>query len=115
LTDLAKIERRANSLLRQLKTESDNLENEYRKRREAVAQIISEISEARTAASQTTAPDMAATLKRLAELTESPSDAPMSQIIQKSNREIAEVKQRSQALEPPKLESCPNRSTGVSN
>ena len=99
LTDLAKIEKRANSLLRQLKTESDNLENEYRKRREAVAQIISEISEARTAASQTTAPDMAATLKRLAELTESPSDAPMKQIIQKSNREIAEGKQRSQALE----------------
>ena len=99
LTDLARIERRANSLLRQLKAESDSLEIEYRKRREAVAQIISEISEARTVASQTTAPDMAATLKRLADLTESPSDAPLRQLVQKSNRAVAEQKQRAQALE----------------
>jgi len=99
LTDLARIERRANSLLRQLKTESDSLEIEYRKRREAVAQMISEISEARTVASQTTAPDMAAALKRLADLTESPSDAPLRQLVQKSNRAVAEQKQRAQALE----------------
>jgi chromosome segregation protein len=99
LTDLARIERRANSLLRQLKTESESLENEYRKRRETVAQIISEISEARTVASQTTAPDMAATLKRLAQLTGSPSDAPLRQLIQKSNQAVVEQKQRAQALE----------------
>jgi chromosome segregation protein len=99
LTDLARIERRANSLLRQLKTESDSLEIEYRKRREAVAQVISEISEARTVASQTTAPDMAAALNRLADLTESPSDAPLRQLVQKSNRAVAEQKQRAQALE----------------
>lgn len=99
VTDLARIERRANSLLRQLKTESESLEIEYRKRREAVAQIISEISEARTVASQTTAPDMAAALRRLADLTESPSDASLRQLVQKSNRAVAEQKQRAQALE----------------
>src|SRR5579864_6513876 len=65
LTDLLKIEERANALVKQLGRMTEDLEKQYRQRRDAVAQVISEISEARTAAARVTTFDAAALQQRL--------------------------------------------------
>ncbi len=99
VTDLVRVEHRANSLVQRLKRRIESLETEYRTRREKVAQIIQEISEARIIASRVSTLDVAATQKKLAALTGSASDIPLSQLTLHAQHALAEQKQRVQALE----------------
>jgi chromosome segregation protein len=99
LTDLVKIEDRANTLVKQLGRKTEDLEKEYRQRRETVAQIISEISEARTTAARTTAFDAAALQKRLANLTGLPPETPLRQLAAGVTRTLADQKSRIDRLE----------------
>jgi chromosome segregation protein len=98
ITDLVAIEKRANTLVQRLKSLREQFENEYRARRETVAHIISEISEARTLASQASTADVATTQKRLAILTEASPDTPLRDLIAKTNQVVARHKARVQAL-----------------
>ena len=99
LTDLVRIERRANTLFQQLRRRAEELEREYRLSRDNVAQIISEISEVRTAAARVTTTDMAATQQRLAALTGLSAEAPVRQLATTAGRTLAEQKRKIQALE----------------
>jgi hypothetical protein len=70
------------------------LEKEYRQRRETVAQIISEISEARTTAARATAFDAAALQKRLAILTGLPPETPLRQLAAGVTRTLTDQRSR---------------------
>jgi chromosome segregation ATPase len=99
LTDLVKIEKRANALVQYLKRETDELEGEYRKRRDRVAEIISEISEARTLAAQATPADLTSTQKRIASLTNSTPETSLRDLIAKANQALATERNRLLTLE----------------
>jgi chromosome segregation protein len=99
LTDLVRIERRANTVFQQLKRRTEELEREYRQSRDSVEQIISEISEARTAAARMTMPDVAAVQQRLATLTGLSPETPVRQLAAIASRTLAEQKRKIQALE----------------
>jgi DNA repair exonuclease SbcCD ATPase subunit len=99
LTDLVRIEKRANALVQQLKRKTDDLEREYRIHRETVGQVISEISEARTAAAQLTTSDIATTQRALAALAGLPSNMSLTQLAVKVSQILTEQKGRVQLLE----------------
>jgi chromosome segregation protein len=99
LTDLVRIEKRANTVFQQLKRRTDDLEKDYRQFRDHVGQIISEISEARTAAVRMTTPDAAVAQQRLATLTGLSPETPVRQMAGVASRTLSEQKRRVQALE----------------
>jgi len=99
LTDLVKIETRANTLIQHLKRRSDDLEKEYRLHRETVAQVISEISESRTKAAHAATADGAAIQQRLTILTGLPQETPLRQLVTNVNRTLTEQKVKIQQLE----------------
>jgi chromosome segregation protein len=99
LTDLVKIEERANTLVKQLARRTEDLEKEYRQRRETVAQIISEISEARTTAARATPFDAAALQKRLIILTGLAPETPLRQLAAGVARTLTDQKSRIDRLE----------------
>jgi chromosome segregation protein len=99
LTDLVRIEKRANTVFQQLKRRTDDLERDYRQFRDHVGQIISEISEARTAAARMTTPDVAAAQHRLATLTGLSPETPVRQLAGIATRTLTEQKRKVQALE----------------
>lgn len=99
LTDLVRIERRANTLVQQLKRRTDALENAYRQSRESVSQLISEISEARTVAARAITPDVATIQRQLAALSGVSLETPLRQLGTIVNRNLAEQKRTIQALE----------------
>lgn len=99
LTDLVKIEERANTLVKQLGRKTEELEKEYRQRRESVAQIISEISEARTVAARATAFDTVPLQQRLAILTGLPPETPLRQLAAGVARTLTDQRSRIDRLE----------------
>ena len=99
LTDLVRIEKRANAIVQQLKRKSDDLERESRVHRETVGQVISEISEARAAAAQLTTSDIATTQRALAALAGLPSNTSLRQLAVKVSQILTEQKGRVQLLE----------------
>jgi hypothetical protein len=99
LTDLVRIEERANTLVKQLGRRTEELEKEYRLRRETVAQIISEISEAKTTAARATALDAAALQQRLITLTGLPPETPLRQLAAGVSRMLTDQKSRIGRLE----------------
>ena len=99
LTDLVKIEERANALVKQLGHKTDELEREYRQRRETVAQIISSISEAKTTAAHTATQDVAATQQRLLLQTGLPPETPLRQLATSVNETLAQQRQRIEQLD----------------
>lgn len=99
VADLGKIEDRANKLVRVLREKATVLEAEYRTRREKVAQIIQQISEARIRTSRATNIDTDALQRKLLELTVSAPDTPLSQLALLARRKLADERQRVQALE----------------
>ncbi len=78
---------------------TEELEKEYRLRRETVAQIISEISEARTAATRATSFDAAALQQRLTILTGLPPETPLRQLAAGVTRTLTDQKSRIDRLE----------------
>jgi wobble nucleotide-excising tRNase len=99
LTDLVKIEERANVLVKQLGRRTEELEKEYRQRRESVAQIISEISEAKTVAARATAFDTVALQQRLTILTGVPPETSLRQLAAGVARTLTDQRSRIDRLE----------------
>jgi len=110
LTDLVTIEARANTLVKQLGRRTDELEREYRQRRETVAQIISSISEARTAAAHTATQDLAATQQRLLLQTGLAPDTPLRQLATGVSQALARQRQRVELLDRLKADLSQSRS-----
>ena len=110
LTDLVKIEERANTLVKQLGRRTDELEREYRQRRETVAQIISSISEARTAAAHTATQDVAATQQRLILQTGLTPDTPLRQLATTVSQTLAQQRRRIEQLDRLKADLSQSRS-----
>ncbi|MGC2100576.1 MAG: AAA family ATPase [Candidatus Sulfotelmatobacter sp.] len=99
LTDLVRIEKRANTLVQQLKRKTEDLEREYRIHRETVGKVISEISEARTAGAQMRTSDIAATQQQLSSLAGLPSETSLRQLAANVSQILTEQKGRIQLLE----------------
>jgi chromosome segregation protein len=99
LSDLSAIERRAHKLIDRLRESMKNLENEYRIRRERVAQLISEVSETRILASKSSGLDLSGIQRRFAALANASPDLPVHQLTAAVQRAATEQRLRTQRLE----------------
>ncbi len=110
LTDLVNIEERSNTLVKELGRRTEDLEKEYRQLRETVAQIISEISEARTTAARATAFDVTALQQRLTILTGLPPGTSLRQLAAGVTRTLTDQKSRIDRLERLNVDLSQSRS-----
>jgi chromosome segregation protein len=99
LSDLSALERRAHKLFDRLRESAKNLENEYRIRRERVAQLISEVSETRIMASKSSRLDLSGIQRRFAVLANVSPDLPVHQLTTAVQRVATEQRLRAQRLE----------------
>ncbi len=99
LADLSAIEWRAHRLFELLRERTRQLENEYRIRRERVAQRISEVSETRIIASKSTGLDLSGIQRRFAALAGASAELPLHQLTASVKRTASEQRLRTQRLE----------------
>ena len=104
LADLSAIERRAHGFFEALRERTRQLENEYRIRRERVAQLISEASETRIAASKSSGLDVSAIQRRFTALAGASPDLPLHQLIAVVRRTATDQRVRMQRLERLKVD-----------
>lgn len=104
LADLSAIERRAHRLFEVLRDRAKQLENEYRIRRERVAQLISDVSETKILASKAAGSDHQALQRSFAALANASPDLPFHQLAAAVKRAATDQRLRIQRLERLKLD-----------